>query len=381
MLGNRINISLPLIASLVALAIGGLVVLWYLFDVAAAVLGPGMGDVQPDSMLASYVAEHEEKMQGFADRVTGRSAFYIPPIRTLPRIATPEPEPIEQNPEPTPYVPPEPEVITYTGPSPLFAIGEEVWFNRPRPGEPMLNLRVGETAHGITLISVTLPSFITVEFREKRFELELLGDTIVYGQTPNENGVLRQSQDTRAKPTPGIVIVTREGEVPFEQEEDDQPALSATDLEQPAASGRPQPIESDIAFDLRIPGESESGDTADDDAPREDDTADQVELPSPAVQSRDEWHGPPIPPALLAMYTAQSGALTNDETGSATLSTADAPVRVPKDQHDSDAEAATEEDENATPGDPESAAEAESSGERTPQQPDPGADDPEIPPE
>ncbi len=358
MLGNRINISAPLIASLVAIAICGLVVMLYLVDIAAAVLGPGTGDIEPDAKLSLYVAEHEQKMEEFAERFDGRSVFYIPPVRQPPQtVVTRTPE---QERDPAPYVaplPPEPEVLRYTGPSPIFAVGSEVWFERPRPDEPQMRLRVGETAHNVKLVSVSLPSFITVEFKDTEFDLDMLG-TYFGGYKNDDNGTedFILEANTREKPMPGIVVISPKGETPLE---DDQPTLTASDLEtsgdqnnNPAdMMARPEPIPSNISFEFAKPHIEDDDNDAADASTQED-----AQPTQPIEQSEDVWYGPPIPAALLERHTNASMAPppANDD--------ADEAVTVTTTMNDSaqlpprDLEA---EDEAAQAGDPEADAQAD----------------------
>lgn len=223
MLNNRFNISTPLVASLVALGLGGLIVLVYFFGVVVAIVGPGTGDVEPDAMLAKYVSRNDKQLEEYEQGFNGRSVFYIPPAR---RAA---PTPVVQREEPqveyiAPAPPPTP--TTYNGPTPAWAMGSEVWFREKKQGDPMLRLRVGEEVDGVELVRTNLPKEIVVRQHGKEFVLPMLRGI---DWVDNADKVLA-SDAGKSKGTTldGMKVVGPDG-----QTGSNEPTVSATDLERP----------------------------------------------------------------------------------------------------------------------------------------------------
>jgi hypothetical protein len=110
-------------------------------------------------------------------RFNGRSAFFKP-IRiappTPPQPPTP-PDPIVEEEAIVEYVPPAPTAPpSYMGPPLIAIIGSEAWFRLGGTGaNPVIRLLVGEEQDGLTLVSTTLPSMVTVEHRTGIYEIDL----------------------------------------------------------------------------------------------------------------------------------------------------------------------------------------------------------------
>jgi len=164
-----VRLTGTLLASVAALAVVGLVALWGMSVVFASVFSGIGGEGEPSEELTKLVALHKAEIKNAQDRFNGRSIFFKPPPSFKP---APPPPPKTDAPPPPP---PPPEVVaTYAGPTPIYAIGDTVWFKPPRQDEPQLVLSVGdEEKHGVTVISTSLPWSIKLGWRGKEFDLDL----------------------------------------------------------------------------------------------------------------------------------------------------------------------------------------------------------------
>jgi len=271
--------------------------------VLGALLGPGGGAADPDAALAKRLEAHEQAMQDYAQRFTGRSPFYIPPVRPPERTYTPRPEPPEKPdpPEPEddgPTEPPKRVRGPYAGPSVIFAVGSEVWFQPPGPGQSQLRLRVGETAHGLTLKEVHLPGQIVVEWDGFEYNLDLLGKNFP-GNWSSGDATLTKAQADNDGSTPGLVMVPEDGPMPEQMYQPDDAAPQQSPEEQVATTAdietprqRPRPISAQMRTaeqerqaarrDLILPGRDES----------------QTEAESEQTPEVSPFAGPPIPPHI-----------------------------------------------------------------------------------
>ena len=155
-------------ASVAAVTVTALVVMWGMTSVFSSMFR-GVGDEsEPTAELASLVSEHEAAMSAAQDRFNGRSIFFAPKPRLEPKTKHDEQVTIT-----TKQDVPDP-VLIYAGPSPIYAIGDTVWFKSPRQGDPQLVLNVGEFGSDeVTLISTSLPWSIKVRWKGHEFDLKL----------------------------------------------------------------------------------------------------------------------------------------------------------------------------------------------------------------
>lgn len=400
MFNNRFNISLPLAASLTALGLAALVTVIYLWGVASAVIGPGMDDEQPDALLAKYIERHEQQMQTYTERFNGRSMFYIPPQRPAPSSYEPPPprpkqETVETGPPPEPVKTRGP----YMGPTVAFAVGSEVWFQPPGPNQPQMSLRVGETAHGVTLKEVRLPAQVVVEWDGYEYNLDLLGRNFPTEWTSTDTRLTKDHADAEDS-VPGLVRVPENGPMPqqmYQPDESamDQPAeedISTTrDIEMPRQ--RPEPMSPE---ELRREEQQREPDRRPptggpvvigrdiDSAPAESAASRSEQHPVAAPGDAGVFEGPPIPPHIhqrMLREQAEAQAPSDDApqqpaTGAGEAST-DAQDEASAD--DPDAEAAEAEADGASPPDePERDPQSPS---QQPQGAEPQSEPPAVPPE
>ncbi|MDP7008993.1 MAG: hypothetical protein QGI78_05425 [Phycisphaerales bacterium] len=125
------------------------------------------------SQITSYLEKHDSMVAIDIARFEGRSAFFKP-IRKAPPPPPPPPAPVVTTPkEPTPPPPP-PIPSTYMGPELIAIIGDEAWFRGTGSGEEaVLRLKAGSEHDGLKVVSTTLPSMVTVEYRRGVYEIDL----------------------------------------------------------------------------------------------------------------------------------------------------------------------------------------------------------------
>ena len=122
--------------------------------------------------IDNLIVAHSGNMDTDLDRFNGRSFFYLPPIKRRPAPPPPPPpppvvtEPVEPPPPPPPTYPP-----NYTGPKLIAILGDEAWFRKPSSlkfgvEDPKTRIRVGETMHGIELLSTNPPRGIEVKYND-----------------------------------------------------------------------------------------------------------------------------------------------------------------------------------------------------------------------
>jgi len=147
----------------------GLVVMWGMTTVFASVFSGVGSEHDPGAELASLVSQHEAAMAASQDRFNGRSIFFAP--KRIVERKTEDAKPIIIA-TTMPAVTPQP--LTYAGPSPIYAIGDTVWFKSPHRGDPQLVLNVGELASDeVAVISTNLPWSIKVRWKGHEFDLNL----------------------------------------------------------------------------------------------------------------------------------------------------------------------------------------------------------------
>lgn len=188
---RRIPWNRPLVINGSALALAALIVLVGLPGLLAAVLTPSLDADRAAAGITDLLNQHAADKDAYQSRFVGRSLFHKPPAprpKTPPPVARrqEEPAPIEDL---TPKPPPVPR--SYDGPSILFVLGEEVWFQNG------LRLRVGEEADGITVISSDAPWKVKLGYRGGEFDQEIFKRI--------EPGL--ESQPRAQQGTPGLVLV------------------------------------------------------------------------------------------------------------------------------------------------------------------------------
>jgi len=155
-------------ASIAAALVTAMIVMWSAAVMFTAVFSGVGDDLDPGAELVSLVAEHDAAIATARERFAGRSPFFPPPLPIREREDT---KPVQFE-EPKLVI--EPKVLIYAGPSPIYAIGDTVWFKAPRQGEPQLVLNVGEVASDeVSVISTNLPWSIKVRWKGHEFDLNL----------------------------------------------------------------------------------------------------------------------------------------------------------------------------------------------------------------
>lgn len=156
----------PLGASLAALCVIVLflmIMMPGIYRSTFTVFEPGAdGNESVDQLFAA----HERNMDTDVARFNGRSFFYLPRPKPKPRpIPPPRTEPV---PEPTPEPTPDPAPTyppTYTGPKLIAILGDQAWFRKSSSTlDPATRIRIGETQHGIEVLSTNAPRGIQVKY-------------------------------------------------------------------------------------------------------------------------------------------------------------------------------------------------------------------------
>ena len=161
-----------LIASAGSIVLAVVVVTVQLPAVLVAVLGSGMGNDEPQEVLAKLLKEHDTEVSTYQARFNGRSLFFKPPA-PAPR---PRPVPPPRDEEIIPP-PPRPPSTVYTGPSVVAILGDEVWFRSPRDGVSSLRIQVGDQQEGITVLAANAPWSVRLGYERGEYDIELFART------------------------------------------------------------------------------------------------------------------------------------------------------------------------------------------------------------
>ena len=146
---TRLTINIPVVASIVAIAIASLVMATQLIDLAAAVLTPNPRQDATKARIDDYLVEHADSMNMYGARFDGRSLFFKP---KPPRVIPPPAPVVDRGPvTPPPPAKPSGPPATYKGPSVRFVVGDEVWFHDG------VHASVGEEVDGVTIIASNPP--------------------------------------------------------------------------------------------------------------------------------------------------------------------------------------------------------------------------------
>ena len=144
--------SIPLVVSLVALAICGWVVAAQLFPIAVTLM-TSQNESETNSAMNKVIEKHDSLVKVSVDRFTGRSLFTMPspPPRPAPPPAAPVAPPPPPPPPPPPSAPSE-----YTGTKPTGMLGRMIFFGSD------LTIQVGEEKNGIQILAVEPPTNVRI---------------------------------------------------------------------------------------------------------------------------------------------------------------------------------------------------------------------------
>lgn len=144
--------SIPLIGSLIALAICGWVVAAQLIPIAVTLM-TSQNESETNSAMNKVIEKHDSLVKVSVDRFTGRSLFTMPapPPRPAPPPAAPVAPPPPPPPAPPPSAPSE-----YTGTKPTGMLGQMIFFGSD------LTIQVGEEKNGIKIIAVEPPTNVRI---------------------------------------------------------------------------------------------------------------------------------------------------------------------------------------------------------------------------
>ena len=112
---------------------------------------------------------------------------------------TPKEEPPDPGPPPAPS--------TYMGPELIAIIGDEAWFRGSGIGSgAVIRLRAGNEKDGLKVVSTTLPSMVTVEYRRGVYEIDLfvVEEPFFLEQAPPapDTSFLKEVDDTNGDSSP-----------------------------------------------------------------------------------------------------------------------------------------------------------------------------------
>ncbi len=130
-----------------------------------------IGDPQTKALLE----QHDMLITMDIARFEGRSAFFKP-VRKAPPPPPPPPAPkvVEKDPVVQGPPPPPPATATYMGPELIAIIGDEAWFRGSGSGaDAVMRLKAGIEKDGLKVVSTTLPSMVTVEYRRGVYKIDL----------------------------------------------------------------------------------------------------------------------------------------------------------------------------------------------------------------
>lgn len=128
-----------------------------------------------DTQTTALLAMHDDMIATDVSRFQGRSAFFKPVRKAPPPPPPPPPRPVDDDPStPVPDPGPPPAPATYMGPELIAIIGDEAWFRGTGSGvEAVIRIKSGAETNGLKVVSTTLPSMVTVEYRRGVYEIDL----------------------------------------------------------------------------------------------------------------------------------------------------------------------------------------------------------------
>jgi len=172
-----ISLNGPLAISLVAVSLVFLAVAVGFAGVVSSIFSGSIHDEQPRAVIDDLVVKHDKKTEEYAQRFNSRYIFYKPPPPPPPK-RDPPPEPPKPVVEDTkPAGPP----ATYQGPSIVWVIGDDVYFNMlvPTQTEKYIRVRVGEERGGVKVLSTEkMPRTIRVAHMGGEYDVKVFGDAM-----------------------------------------------------------------------------------------------------------------------------------------------------------------------------------------------------------
>jgi len=174
---SRWSINIPLSASVAAIVFAVVVMSVQLSSLASAMLTPRLQDDPTRARLDEYLVEHQASLGAYRDRVEGRSLFFKPkpyPRKRPPVSPVVDRGPVEPPPPPQPTGPPR----SYSGPSILFVLGDEVWFHDG------MHISVGEESDGVTVIASDAPWSVTLGHADGEYDIDLFKKHTLFDDVP-----------------------------------------------------------------------------------------------------------------------------------------------------------------------------------------------------
>jgi hypothetical protein len=177
---SGISFNSSLGAALVAVALAGIIVLSGAASVISSAFAGSIKDSQPKEVIDELVVQHDAKMKEFQERFNKRYVFFKPPP---PPPARPKQPPKDEEPivvEPPKETGPP---ATYPGPSIVWVIGDDVYFNDATPSltQKYLRVKVGEEKEGVKVINVdNVPRSVRVGHSGGEYDVKVFGDSMQY---------------------------------------------------------------------------------------------------------------------------------------------------------------------------------------------------------
>ena len=161
-------------------------------------------ELRDESQATALIERHDELIAMDVARFEGRSAFFKPVRKPPPPAPTTPVSPVtpkERPPDPGPPPPPS----TYMGPELIAIIGDEAWF-RGSSSSAVIRLVAGNELDGLKVLSTSLPSMVTVEYRRGVYELDLfvVEEPFFLEQAPPapDTSFLKEVDDTNGEVSP-----------------------------------------------------------------------------------------------------------------------------------------------------------------------------------
>ncbi len=172
----RWSTNIPLVTSVAAIVFAALVMVTEVAGLISAALTPGVGEDPTAARLNEYLAVHDAVMKTYRDRFEGRSLFFKP--KPPPPPKRPKPLVVDRGDDPPPPPPPK-TPASYTGPSVIFVVGDEVWFHKGR------HASVGEEVDGVTVIASDPPWTVTLGHAGGEYEIPLFRKGNLFENAPS----------------------------------------------------------------------------------------------------------------------------------------------------------------------------------------------------
>ena len=194
-----IRMNTPLLISAAAVVVAALVAMGQVPALFGALGTPRLAEDKTTALLDEYLADHEADLESYRKRFDGRSFFFKPRPPRRERVVR-APTPRDDKPEEVkPAGPPK----SYTGPTIIFVLGNEVFFHGG------LRLRVGdEEKEGVTVIASNAPWSVTLGHAGGEYELPLFKRDFPGLET----------RPRAQRPTPGLVLVEGPDESPADED-------------------------------------------------------------------------------------------------------------------------------------------------------------------